>query len=876
MLKTAYILILMLVLCQLSLSAQTDEEWYLNVIITEIRFEGLQAVSENDVQGVVTPFIGSAFTETILNDLQRRLYNLEYFDLLVPEALPGNDERSELILKFTVEERSTISEIQFSGNQQLRRGTISDAILLSVGDFVSQIKARTDQEVIVSLYKERGFADVEVSFRLDDADEINSQRLVFVINEGPQTNVRSIRFSGINFATENQLWPILETKQQGLFSPGTFQLANLDLDRQAIVKFYADNGYVDAQVLNIERTVITEEESNRQFLEITYFIDEGIPWLFGGVSFEGNTIFTAEEMRSRIFLEEGRVLNLSLLQQGFQAVSDLYYQGGYIFNQIDLQESRDEALQQITYTIQIVEQGRAYIENIVIRGNTKTKDDVILREFSFEEGDIFSASRIRDGIGNLYNTQYFADVPAIDTPQGSEAGLMDLIINLEEGETTDIRLGFTVGGGGEFPISGLVKWADTNFLGNGQTLGADLNISPIEQSIKVNFYDGWLFGPRWSGGASLQVTRSVQNNELQDILYPVFDTFVDSQGKLSVPDPFQGYYVFGRDTSYNGADYKAGEVFPGVPSNTDIITYNLQTDYGYFLSRGGSSSSIADEYKMEYVQWNIAASVSTGILRPSVIGWLGAQAALTVSFNHVDYDASLYRPFNEGVRTNLGVLKVINSLSLSAKIDGRDVFFNTQNGYLLEQAITYAGGFLGGARNYIRTDTTLQGYLTLFDLEVSPAWSWKMILAANVGLSFMLDQFFVYEGAGKFEAAGRLLRTNSMTVARGWPARSNGQALFNSWIELRMPLAEKILWFDMYTEAVRITEDREIFAPGFDNWLFGFGAGLRFTIQQFPFRIYLSKRFRVEDGAVKWQGGNLFADPANAESGVDLIFAISL
>ena len=870
--KRLYVIVSVLLFLGISLSAQTSEEWYLNIPITDIQFEGLRNVSENDLQGVIEPFIGNIFTETILGDLQRRLYNLEYFDLIVPEAVPGNSDRSELILKFTVEERPVLSAIQFSGNEQIWRGTLLDEIVLSEGDIVSQSKLQADQERIVDLYTERGFVDVVVTSRLEDPDEENSQVLIFTISEGVQTNVRSIKFSGIAFATQNQLMAVMETKQQGLFTPGTFQLANLDLDRQAILNFYAENGYIDAQILDIEQEILEVEETGRRFLEITYFIDEGIPWLFGGIRFEGNTIFTDEELNSNIFLEQGNVLNFSLLQQGFQAVGDLYYQGGYIFNRVELEEERNEALQQISFTVQIEELGRAYIENIIVRGNTKTKDEVILRELPFEEGDVFSALKIRQGIGNLYNTQYFADIPAVETPQGSVSGLMDLVINLEEGRTTDIRIGVTFGGVGDFPIAGVLRWEDSNFLGNGQIIGADLNIGPTEQSLGFNFFDGWLFGDRWSGGAGIQVTRSVQSDVLQDILYPVFG----ENDSVSVPDPFQGYYVFSRDTTYNGRSYKAGQAFPDNPGASNIQTHNLLTDYAYFISKGGSISDIDDNYKMEYTQWNISPSVSMGIRRPSVLGWFGASATLFLGFNVITYDATLYRPYDPTVRKNLDMLQMINGLSIALSMDGRDVFFNPQNGYLIEQRISYVGGFLGGSRNYIRTDSTLQYYLTLFDLPVSPTWSWKMVLAANVSLSFLLEQFFVYEGSQKFAAAGRFLRTNSMTIARGWPRRTNGQALFNSWLELRMPLAEQVLWFDMYAEAVRITDNREIFMPGSDGWLFGFGAGFRFTIQQFPFRIYFGKRFRVEDGQVEWQRGNLLSDPAVEGSGLDLIFAISL
>lgn len=858
---------------------QNNEEWYLNKPIVDIEFQGLNNVSENDLQGVVEPFLGNVFTEDVLLDLQRRLYNLEYFDLIIPEAVPGNDERSELILRFTVEERPVISQIRLQGNQKLRRETILSEIILIQGDLVSRSQARMDTDAIISLYNDRGFADVNVEFNYsEDPDpERNARILNFIIDEGFQTNIRNISFSGINFATENKLRSVIESKEQGLFNPGTFKASNLELDTQKILEYYGQNGYVDAEVLDIEQEIVLDEEKNRQFLDLTYYIDEGIAWFFGGIDFNGNTIFSDEELRSQISLDEGDVLDIQTFQQGVQAVNDLYYKGGYIFNQINFSESRDEALQQISYSVDIVEQGRAYIENIIVRGNTKTLDEVIYRELPFDEGDVFSASKIREGIGNLYNTQYFANVPAVETPQGSVPGLMDLIINLEEGQTTDIRLGFSVGGGGDFPLSGLVKWSDNNFLGRGQTIGADLNISPNQQSLALNFQDGWLFGERWSGGASLQVDRQVRKDELQDVLYPLFDEQDERNGD-SVPDPFTGVYVFNNDeTEYpvdSGIEYDAGEPFPGVPTPTEIDEYNLVTDFEF---AGGNSAAVPDEYKMEYVEWSVGGSLSTGIRRRTQLGWINLNGAISSSLNHVSYDDSLYRPYSYETRGNLGVFQFENRFSMSIGLDNRDIYFNPQNGYLIEQRFNYTGGVLGGYKNYIRTDSTLQAYKTLFDLEVSDTWSWKMVLAANSSLSLMLNQFWTYPGAGSFEAEGRLLATNSMTIGRGWPARGDGQALLNNWLELRMPISEDILWFDMFGEAVRLTQERgDIFSKGEEDWLFGFGAGLRFSIPQFPFRIYLGKLFNIENGAVNWQDGNLFNNPEKEGSGLSLIFSISL
>ena len=126
----------------------------------------------------------------------------------------------------------------------------------------------------------------------------------------------------------------------------------------------------------------------------------------------------------------------------------LYTDSGYIYNIINREEERDEATKTITFHVSITEFEKAHIENIILQGNEKTKDYVITRELPFEEGDIFSVDKIRQGYLNLYNLQYFSAVN-IDPVEGSERGLMDLIVSLEEQSWASFK--FALAFSGMFP-----------------------------------------------------------------------------------------------------------------------------------------------------------------------------------------------------------------------------------------------------------------------------------------------------------------------------------------------------------------------------------------------------------------------------------------
>jgi outer membrane protein insertion porin family len=116
-----------------------------------------------------------------------------------------------------------------------------------------------------------------------------------------------------------------------------------------------------------------------------------------------------------------------------------------------------------------------------------------------------------------------------------------------------------------------------------------------------------------------------------------------------------------------------------------------------------------------------------------------------------------------------------------------------------------------------------------------------------------------------------------MRRARGWPQRYDGQARWSNWFELRTPIAENVVWFDQFFDAAGLWREREDFTQlGIEDMLFSFGAGFRFTIPQFPIRLYLAKRFRVnQEGGVEWQTGSIF-NPEEAEGrGLDFVLSFS-
>lgn len=829
------LLTLVFLLTFLPLMAQTTQ-WWIGKPIYDIRFNNLQNISENELEPVVREYIGKTFTDTLSWDLQSKIFALDYFEGYSIEAVEGPDGQNSVIILFTVEERPVVGEIEIDGNSGLRDREILDVVLLKKGDIVNRNKIRLDVDAIKQLYYEKGYTSVNVEGRYLDPVEGEST-VVFDINEGTQNRVKEVRFSGNSFGSSSTLRRLIDTKAQALFNSGIYQANIIEEDKQKILDYYWQRGYIDAAITDVTITDTFDESDNRTYLIITFFIEEGEQWTYGGMTFSGNTLYEDEDLSKLVRQKVGSVVNKTTLEIDFQRVSSVYYDDGYIYNAINKKEIRDEAEKQVSYEVTIVERGRAHIENIVIRGNYKTKEYVIFRELPFEVGDVFSRSKFIEGLGNLYNLQYFSNILP-ETPAGSADGLMDIILNIEEGKTIQLSFGVSFAGGIEgFPIIGFINWADKNFLGRGQEISLGAEASSLKQSLTFSFKENWLFNRRISGGVNLSYEHGLTNNVAQDILPP-----------YGIEDPYTGVIV---DADGN----------PVQDPDPELIGDEYDYDYNHFTGTN-------PEYAMSYDSHELSLGVNTGYTHyTNGFGRLGFGGGLSTDLSFITYDPNKFRPYSETVRSNLDTWQPIAKQWITANWDGRDIVYNPTSGYLLSQRFTFAEGLFGTQRDYVKSSTVGEAYFKLWDTLLFEDWPFQGILALHSGVSFVLPQL-----NGELNVVrSDLLYIDGMMKGRGWGFGSgrddyyDGQSQWDSSIELRIPLMEQVVWLDTFASAVIMNyydENEptkgleEFWDPEWANMKYTLGTGFRFVIPGLPLGFYFTKRFTIQDGSVKWEPGN--------------------
>ncbi|MGP1586791.1 MAG: outer membrane protein assembly factor BamA [Treponemataceae bacterium] len=515
--KIKVLFFLLLAFITVHVNAQ-NASWYYDKPIKKIVFEGLVNVKLADITPVTNQFLGKQFSESVYMDIINAIYSLEKFDNdIVPEALPFDENQSGIILRFTVKEFPVITKIVYKGNKQVKTSELKDAVKVKELDVLNQKNLSSDERAVRNVYLDKGFTNVRVSSKTEtkeDGDVI----LTFIISEGMATVVKDIAFEGNNIIASKTLKSKLNQKIRSVFNKGYFQESNIEQDRQVILQHYLSRGYIDAVVdENVKREVHLNEEDKREEITLTYYIKEGACYTYSGIEFYGNTIFSSKELNSCIKLKVGDIFNQLKFQEGIGAIVDLYYENGYTFNNFIPKPELDTAKREVFYSLQIIENDRAHIENIIVKGNKKTKEYVVSREIPLESGDIFSKSKLTSGIRNLNSLQYFSSVYPQIIP-GSEENLVDLIINVEEQSTTSVEFGLTFSGVTEtskIPISLFAKWQESNFLGTGRTLASQLSISNTEQSIGIGYGDSWFL----NRPLNFNVSANFYHRELTTLQY---------------------------------------------------------------------------------------------------------------------------------------------------------------------------------------------------------------------------------------------------------------------------------------------------------------------------------------------------------------------
>jgi len=767
--------------------------------IIDVEFQGLVKSEVFSVKSIIETKARSNFSQKTIDIDIKSLYNLELFDDIKVDVIEHDEG---LVVTFIFVELPTIREIIIKGNKKVSNRTIKDKILLKKGSVYNEQEVYNDVKEIINLYEEKGFPDTAVTYKIKETKEkdkktrekIDSVDLIFSIKESKKLIIRTLNFSGVESVQEEKLRYKMKTRERGyIFSQGFFKDGQFELDKREILRYYGINGFIDAEIIKVDKTIQRNERKKRNEMDLTIYIEEGNQYTFGGVKISGNKIFTDDELYSLIKIKENTVFNKITWETSVQSIRNLFATNGYIYYVMDIQENKDREKHVVSYSIQITENSKAHIEHIFITGNEKTEKFVIERELEILEGEIFNARKIQRSTEKLYNLQYFSTVN-LDVKPGSELGLVDLIFDVEEQRTGLFSFGLSASTAGQ-GVSLFEEVSANNFLGRGLKLYEKVDIGFTRQSfgdrmsIEFGIDEPWLFNTPTSVGLTLSASRIVYGEATGDVIYVDNDEDDIKDGDLENPDTLE----------YLHQDIKVALRF----GRRFWYYYGINSELAFSVFRNYSDDRAFEGLLMEQYD----------------LGW------------------PVYWK---------------NYLSVTGYRDTRDLSIFATRGTFVSQNITFFGGPLGGYSDFLKLNTDINVNVhTFWKFVLSTRLNFGFIFPW-LGLPLKIDDADYIRVDGMNEGRGWQRPSYQFESLYSLKGRSE----LNISIEHRFPIEERIVWGITFFDISGLYDTPGDFTIDPKELYYSIGLGVSFLIPGFPIRLYLARRFKYDDDIEKWQFAN--------------------
>ena len=411
----------------------------------------------------------------------------------------------------TVAENPVINRVAFEGNKKAKDDQLQAETQSKPRGTLSRPTVQADVQRIIEIYHRSGRFDVSVSPKIIELPN-NRVDLVFEIKEGDKTGIKDIVFVGAKAFSHGRLKDVIKTSASNLLSflqtTDIYDADRIEADRDLLRRFYLKHGYADVRIIS----AVGEYDAAKKGFVVTFTIDEGSQYRVGTVDVVSNVrAIDPAVLRNQVKLSPGNVYNADLVERSVESMTIQAARQGYAFANVRPRGDRNFETKTINLVFVVEEGARAYIERINIRGNTRTRDYVIRREFDLGEGDAYNRALIDRAERRLKNLNYFKSVKITNEP-GSAPDRVVVNVSVEEQATGE----FSVSGGYSTAdgLIGEVSIADRNLMGRGNYAKAALTYGERVRGFDLSFVEPFLFGYRMAGGIDLFARKNLASNHI--------------------------------------------------------------------------------------------------------------------------------------------------------------------------------------------------------------------------------------------------------------------------------------------------------------------------------------------------------------------------
>jgi len=470
-------------LAVLATALQAGSAWAAEpFVLKDIRVEGLQRTDPGTVFAALPFRIGDTYNDEKGAAALRALFATGLF-----KDVRINLDTDAVVI--VIEERPIIANVGFVGLKEFDTDALTKSLKdVGIGEgkpFDKALADRAEQE-LKRQYLTRSLYGAEVTTTITPIER-NRVNVSFSVTEGEPAKIAEIRILGNKVFSEGTLTGLLEQTTSGWLTWYTktdrYSRAKLNADLETIRSYYLNRGYLE---FNVESTQVTISP-DKQSISIAITVNEGQPYTVNGVKLEGDFMGRDEEFKRLVALKPGQPYNGEAVAQTTRNFQDLYGTFGYAFARVESRPEIDRATGQVTVTLVGEPQRRVYVRRVLISGNTRTRDEVIRREFRQFESSWYDGARIKASRDRVERLGYFKDVTIDTTEVPGSPDQVDVTLTVTERPTGNIQIGAGYSSASKLSLSGSIS--QENVFGSGNYLGIQVNTASTGRSLGVTTVD---------------------------------------------------------------------------------------------------------------------------------------------------------------------------------------------------------------------------------------------------------------------------------------------------------------------------------------------------------------------------------------------------
>ena len=473
-----------------------------------IDVRGTQRVDPATVLSYLQIKPGDRYTQSDLSESLKNLYDTGLF----ADVTMRQQGRTLVV---TVFENPVLNRIAFEGNEEIEDSELAGEISSRPRAVYIRKNVREDVQRIQELYRRSGNYSAVVTPQIIKLDQ-NRIDLVFEIAEGEVSTIQGIKFIGNEAFDDSELRSVISSKEDRwyriLSADDRYDPDRVSFDQELLRRFYLQNGYIDFNMVSATAELDPKTDS----FYLTFTLEEGERYKVNSVTIDTTALRNVDNatLEKSVTVKEGEFYSSEDVEDTVNALSDGLGDMQYAFVRIRPDIDRNPRNNTIDITFRAEETRRVFVEEINIKGNVRTLDRVIRREFDIVEGDPFSSTKVSEAERNLQSLDFFNNVVVRPKP-GSAPDQSVIDVELEEKSTGEISIGagFSTADG---PLADL-RIRERNFLGKGQDLLFATTIAGERTEFDLSFTEPYFFNRDLAAGIDVfHITRDLQDESSYD------------------------------------------------------------------------------------------------------------------------------------------------------------------------------------------------------------------------------------------------------------------------------------------------------------------------------------------------------------------------